>query len=68
MASDKRTITVEMARNARRNAYLSVDGGKAIRLNIGDVVTVKKSQIVTKLVRLNQRSFYDVVNVKFRKP
>ena len=59
MASDKRTITVEMARNARRNAYLSVDG---------DVVTVKKSQIVTKLVRLNQRSFYDVVNVKFRKP
>lgn len=68
MASDKRTITVEMARNARRNAYLSVDGGKAIRLNMGDVVTVKKSQIVTKLVRLNQRSFYDVVNVKFRKP
>ena len=68
MASDKRTSTVEMARNARRNAYLSVDGGKAIRLNMGDVVTVKKSQIVTKLVRLNQRSFYDVVNVKFRKP
>ena len=68
MASDKRTITVEMARNARRNAYLSVDGGKAIRLNMGDAVTVKKSQIVTKLVRLNQRSFYDVVNVKFRKP
>lgn len=68
MASDKRTITVEMARNARRNAYLSVDGGKAIRLNMGDVVMVKKSQIVTKLVRLNQRSFYDVVNVKFRKP
>ena len=68
MASDKRTITVEMARNARRNAYLSVDGGKAIRLNMGDVATVKKSQIVTKLVRLNQRSFYDVVNVKFRKP
>lgn len=68
MASDKRTITVEMAHNARRNAYLSVDGGKAIRLNMGDVVTVKKSQIVTKLVRLNQRSFYDVVNVKFRKP
>lgn len=68
VASDKRTITVEMTRNARRNAYLSVDGGKAIRLNMGDVVTVKKSQTVTKLVRLNQRSFYDVVNVKFKKP
>lgn len=68
VASDKRTITVEMSHNARRNAYLSVDGGKAIRLNMGDVVTVKKSHVVTKLVRLNQRSFYDVVNVKFLKP
>lgn len=68
VASDKRTITVEMIRNARRNAYLSVDGGKAVRLNMGDVVTVKKSQMETKLVRLSQRSFYDVVSAKFKKP
>ena len=68
VASDQRTITVEMTRNARRNAYLSVDGGKAVRLNMGDVVTVKKSQMETKLVRLKQRSFYDVVSAKFKKP
>lgn len=67
VASDKRVVTVEISQNARRNAYLSVDGGKAVRLNMGDVATVKKSHLETKLVRLKDRSFYDVVNAKFKK-
>ena len=67
VTSDKRIITVGLARNARRNAYLSVDGGKAFRLNMGDVVTVQKSRLETKLVRLQERTFFDVVNTKFRK-
>ena len=67
VASDKRVITVEMVRNARRNAYLSVDGGKAVRLNMGDRATIKKSNLETKLVRLKDRSFYDVVSSKFKK-
>ena len=67
VASDKRVITMEMVQNARRNAYLSVDGGRAVRLNIGDTVVVKKSHLETKLVRLKDRSFYDVVSAKFRK-
>ena len=66
VASDQRVVTVEMARNARRNAYLSVDGGKALRLNWGDMATVRKSSLVTRLVKLNDRSFYDVVNTKFK--
>ena len=67
VASDKRTVTVELVQNARRNAYLSVDGGKSIRLNMGDVTTIKKSNLETKLVRLKDRSFYDVLNQKFKK-
>ena len=66
VASDKRVITVELVKNARRNAYLSVDGGKALRLNMGDVATIRKSQMETKLLRLKKRSFYDVVNMKFK--
>ena len=66
VASDKRVITVELERNARRNAYLSVDGGKALRLNMGDVITIRRSSLETKLVRLKDRSFYDVVNMKFK--
>lgn len=67
VASDKRTVTVELVQNARRNAYLSVDGGKSVRLNMGDVTTIKKSNLETKLVRLKDRSFYDVLNQKFKK-
>ena len=66
VASPKRVITVELARNARRNAFLSVDGGKALRRNMGDVTTIKKSNLETKLVRLKDRSFYDLVNQKFK--
>ena len=66
VASDKRVVTVELVRNARRNAYVSVDGGKAVRLNMGDVTTIRKSALETKLVRLKDRSFYDVVNMKFK--
>ena len=67
VASDKRVVTVEMGASARRNAYLSVDGGKAVRLNMGDVATIRKSHLETKLVRLKDHSFYDVVNAKFKK-
>lgn len=66
VTSDKRVITVEVIRNARRNAYLSVDGGRAIRLNMGDIVTVQKSDTVTKLIRVTDRSFFDVLNGKFK--
>ena len=67
VASDRRVVTVELVRTARRKAYLSVDGGKALRLNMGDVTTVRRSKLETKLVRLKQRSFYDVINAKFKK-
>lgn len=66
VASDRRVITVSLIKNSRRNAFLSVDGGKALRLNMDDVATIKASKLKTKLVRLKDRSFYDVVNVKFK--
>ncbi len=66
VASDKRTISVSMTQNARRNAYLSVDGGKALRMNMGDIATIRKSNLCTQLVRLKERSFFDVVNMKFK--
>ncbi len=67
VASGKRVISVGLSKNARRNAFLSVDGGKALRLNMGDVATIQKSKLQTRLIRLKDRSFYDVVNMKFRR-
>ncbi len=66
VTSEKRVITVGLTHNARRNAFLSVDGGKALRMNLGDVATIRKSKLSTKLIRLQDRSFFDVVSTKFR--
>ena len=66
VASQNRVITVGMMLNPHKNAYLSVDGGRAQKLNMGDVVTIKRSNLSTKLIRLKERSFYDVVNAKFK--
>ena len=66
VASGNRVVTVGLTQNARRNAFLSVDGGKALRLGIGDVATIRKSPMETRLVQLKDRSFYDVVSMKFQ--
>lgn len=66
VASENRVITVHLTQNARRNAYLSVDGGKALKINMGDQITIRKSRLSTQLLRLKNRSFYDVVNMKFK--
>lgn len=66
VVSDRRVIQVGLTKNARRNAFLSVDGGKALRLNMGDVTRICKSQKVTQLIRLKNRSFFDVINTKFK--
>ena len=67
VASENRVITVGLTQNARRNAYLSVDGGKALKINMGDKITIRKSHLTTQLLRIKNRSFYDVVNMKFKK-
>ena len=66
VVSQRRVVTVSVVKNAHRNAYLSVDGGKAQRLNLGDVATIRKSNLETKLIRLKNRSFFDVINTKFQ--
>lgn len=63
-----RTVEVNMGKLARRTAYLSTDGGKAFRLAPEDIVEVKRSQSVTKLVRLTDRTFYEIVNQKLNRP
>lgn len=66
VTSAERKITVEIGRIGRKNAFVSVDGGRALRLGSGDRVTVTRSRYVTKLVRLTRRSFFEVVKNKFR--
>lgn len=64
--ADYRTVTVKVAKSGRKNAWLTVDGGRAVRLEPGDTVRVVKSQMETQLVRIKDTTFFDVVNQKFK--
>ena len=65
VVSPERVISVRVGKIGRHNAFLSVDGGRAFRLNTGDVITARASEKVTKLVRLKQTSFFEILNKKF---
>lgn len=60
----ERVVTVQLPRGNRKYLYLSVDGGKAVRLTGGDRVEIRRSERATQLVRLADRSFYQVINQK----
>lgn len=64
--SAERTVTVRSARPGRKTAYLSVDGGRAIRLLTGDTVTIRQSSYDTLFLRLRNRSMFEIINAKFR--
>lgn len=66
VASDRRTVTLRLEHSGKRNAYVSVDGGRAFRLNNGDTIEITRSSFETRLVRLRDRSFYDIIGMKFR--
>ena len=59
-----RTVSVRLGRMVRKTTYLSVDGGKAFRLNSGDVVEARESKSKTQLVRVTGRTFYEILNHK----
>lgn len=65
VTSPRRVIDVKIGKTGRHNAFLSVDGGRAFRLNTGDVVSVKASDQLTQLVRLKDTSYFEIVNRKF---
>lgn len=60
----ERVVTVQLPRWNRKYLYLSVDGGKAVRLTGGDRVEIRRSARTTQLVRLAERSFYQIINQK----
>lgn len=60
----ERVVTVQIPRGNRKHLYLSVDGGKALRLTGGDRVEIKRSERCVRLVQLAHRSFYQVINQK----
>lgn len=65
VTAPNRVVTVRIGKMGRRNAFLSVDGGRAFRLNSGDVITIRRAEMETRLIRMKQTSFYEIINNKF---
>lgn len=63
--SSERVVKIRFGRLTRKTAYLSADGGRAFRIQDGDIVEIRKSDKVTKLARLSGRTFYEILAKKF---
>ena len=48
-----------------KSAYVFIDGYEKIKINENERVIVKKSKLKTKLVRIKNRNFYEIINEKF---
>ncbi len=66
VTAGSRTVDVHIGRIGRKNAFLSVDGGRAFRLNTGDTIRIQRSRYTTKLVRLSNKSFFEILNKKLK--
>ena len=58
------TVTVSPADQGRKQVYLSVDGGRAFALKSGDKVRVCRSRYETELLRLTDKSLYEILRTK----
>jgi len=58
------TVSVAPAELNRKQVYLSVDGGRAFALRQGDRVCICRSRYETELLRLTDKSVYEVLRIK----
>ena len=59
-----RVVTVQMPKGSRKYLNLAIDGGKAIRLTGAEQVEIRLAPKETKLIRLTDRNFYQILNQK----
>jgi NAD+ kinase len=62
--SNLRTMRIVLGDLKFRDAYVTPDGALGFSLYTGDIVAVKKSAKVTKLVRIKKRGFYEILSEK----
>lgn len=60
----ERTVTVRLPKGSRKQLYLAVDGGKAVRIGTGERVEISRAECTTKLVVLQNHNFYQLLHQK----
>lgn len=61
---EDKVICIHIDGAYNHDSMITVDGQKGYKLQHKDVITVKKAPFVTKLIRINNRNFYDVLRIK----
>ena len=62
--SDHSVLEVSISTLKNKDAYLSVDGRNTFPLQEGDRVRVRRAELATKVIKLNDRSFFEILNSK----
>ena len=58
------SLSVQTEKTGYKPIFLSADGGRAFSLRNGDAVEIRRSKYETKLVRLSNKSFCDILQKK----
>jgi NAD+ kinase len=64
IAAPNRRVEIQVGRINHRNAFLSVDGGKAMRVYGGDRILIEEGYQKIKLLKLKDTTFFDIVKSK----
>ena len=65
---DKISIKVQKVRKTQlEEAFATFDGQKGIQLSSHDIVNIETAQQVTKLIKITDHSFYDILKRKIGK-
>ena len=62
--SETSEITVMQKNYENTEVYLTVDGQKSIKLDYKDKIEIKKSHKFTKMISINRKNFYRILNDK----
>jgi len=63
----ERVVEIQLTDEDNRSAYISSGGEESFDLDVGDIIRIRRSGHVTKLIRVTDTSFYEKVAKKLRK-
>ena len=57
-------LSIYSSSKKRENVYLTIDGEEIIKIEYAQIVEIKASKIVAKMIKIKDRDFYEVLNQK----
>lgn len=66
-SDDEITILIDKSKKTQKEeAIATFDGRMGMELEAGDEIRIKRAEKVTKLIKINQKSFYEILRSKLR--